>query len=122
MKYLKATRLGFVLVLATLILIVSLGITVAEGDLAPAIRAIMENQSAQEQSQESVQASTYDLSWWTADGGGTTFNTGSGYSLSSTIGQPDAAVWSGGDYTLAGGFWSGAIVEHHIYLPLVLRG
>jgi len=64
----------------------------------------------------------YDLSWWTVDGGGTTSNGGSGYALGSTIGQPDAAVWSGGDYTLAGGFWGGLAVEYHIYLPLVLRG
>jgi len=64
----------------------------------------------------------YDLSWWTVDGGGTTSNEGSGYSLGSTIGQPDAAVWFGDDYTLVGGFWGGAVVEYRIYLPLVLKG
>ena len=34
---------------------------------------------------------SYDLSWWTVDGGGATFNTGGGYSLGGTAGQPDAA-------------------------------
>jgi hypothetical protein len=64
----------------------------------------------------------YDLSWWTVDGGGVTPNDNSGYTLGGTSGQPDAAVWSGGDYVLAGGFWGGVAVEYRIYLPLVLRG
>jgi hypothetical protein len=66
--------------------------------------------------------SGYDLSWWTIDGGGITDNRGEGgYSLGGTAGQPDAARWSGGGYTLVGGFWVGAMVEYAIYLPLVLR-
>jgi hypothetical protein len=63
----------------------------------------------------------YDLTWWSVDGGGTTSAVGNGYSLGGTSGQPDAAVWSGGDYTLAGGFWGGAVIEYRIYLPLVLK-
>jgi len=63
----------------------------------------------------------YDLSWWTADGGGQTFSTGGGYSLGGTIGQPDAGLLSGSGYTLAGGFWSGATAIYRVYLPLVLR-
>ena len=63
----------------------------------------------------------YDLSWWTVDGGGVTPNDSNGYVLGGTAGQPDAAVWSGGDYVLAGGFWGGVAVEYRIYLPLVLR-
>jgi hypothetical protein len=63
----------------------------------------------------------YDLSWWTVDGGGAMPSDSNGYSLGGTAGQPDAAVWSGDDYILAGGFWGGA-VEYRIYLPLVLRG
>ena len=65
--------------------------------------------------------SSYDVRWWTVDGGGYTLSTGGSYSLGSTIGQPDASVWQGDDYTLTGGFWGGALVEHHIYLPVVLR-
>ena len=63
----------------------------------------------------------YELSWWTADGGGQTFSTGGGYSLGGTIGQPDAGVMSGPDYTLAGGFWSGGTAIYRVYLPLALR-
>lgn len=49
----------------------------------------------------------YDLRWHTIDGGGGTSSSGS-YTLSGTIGQPDAGVvMSGGDFTLSGGFWPG---------------
>jgi hypothetical protein len=63
----------------------------------------------------------YDLTWSTVDGGGATWSEGGGYSLGGTIGQPDAGVLSGGGYTLAGGFWGGAVVRYGVYLPLVLR-
>jgi hypothetical protein len=63
----------------------------------------------------------YDLTWSTVDGGGATWSEGGGYSLGATIGQPDAGVLSGGGYTLAGGFWGGAVVRYGVYLPLVLR-
>lgn len=49
----------------------------------------------------------YDLSWSTIDGGGGT-STGGPYSLSGTIGQPDAGgPMTGGTYSLIGGFWGG---------------
>jgi len=63
----------------------------------------------------------YDLSWWTVDGGGATFNANGGYSLGGTIGQTDAGALAGGNYTLAGGFWGGAVTRYDIFLPLVLR-
>jgi hypothetical protein len=48
----------------------------------------------------------YSIEWHTIDGGGGT-STGGVYSVSATIGQPDAgAVMSGGNYTLQGGFWA----------------
>jgi CSLREA domain-containing protein len=53
---------------------------------------------------------SYDLSWWTVDGGGHTFSTGADYQLGGTIGQPDAGELSGGGYMLDGGFWD-EIVE-----------
>ena len=70
-----------------------------------------------------AQSGGYDLSWWTVDGGGGTLEDGT-YTLRGTIGQPDAAVWQGDKYTLAGGFWGGwaAPVAYDVYLPLVLRG
>src|SRR4051794_37825949 len=49
-------------------------------------------------------AQTYDISWYTIDGGGGT-STGGVYSISGTIGQPDAGKLTGGNYTIDGGFW-----------------
>lgn len=51
-----------------------------------------------------VHAQSYSIDWFTLDGGGGT-STGGVYSVSGTIGQPDAGALSGGSYTLAGGFW-----------------
>jgi hypothetical protein len=49
---------------------------------------------------------SYDLTWYTVDGGGDMWGYGGAYELSGTIGQPDAgAVMSGGIYELTGGFW-----------------
>lgn len=47
----------------------------------------------------------YAIDWFTIDGGGGT-STGGVYSVSGTIGQPDAGVMSGGNFTLQGGFWA----------------
>jgi len=49
---------------------------------------------------------SYEIPWSTIDGGGGTSSGGS-YILTGTIGQPDAAYSSGGDYELLGGFWPG---------------
>jgi hypothetical protein len=46
----------------------------------------------------------YSLDWFTLDDGSAT-SAGSGYSLTGTIGQPDAGAMTGGNYALAGGFW-----------------
>jgi len=56
-----------------------------------------------------VTAAEFDLSWWTVDGGGATRMTGGSFTLSGTIGQPDAtpAAMTGGNYALIGGFWPG---------------
>jgi len=52
----------------------------------------------------SAHAQSYSIDWFKiAAGGGT--STGGVYSVSGTIGQPDAGTLSGGSYTLAGGFW-----------------
>ena len=55
----------------------------------------------------SALAQSYSIDWFTIDGGGGT-STGGVYSVSGTIGQPDAGAMSGGSYALTGGFW-GAI-------------
>jgi hypothetical protein len=51
-------------------------------------------------------AQNYSIDWFTVDGGGGT-STGGIYSMSGTIGQPDASgAMTGGGYSLTGGFWS----------------
>ena len=51
----------------------------------------------------------YAIDWFTIDGGGGASNGGS-FTLSGTIGQPDAGTLSGGNYTLQGGFWPAIVV------------
>lgn len=46
----------------------------------------------------------FSIDWFTIDGGGGT-STGGVYSVSGTIGQPDAGAMSGGNFTIQGGFW-----------------
>ena len=54
-------------------------------------------------------AQTFDLSWFTVDGGGEMFTTGGVFELSGTIGQPESGVvMSGGVFEMSGGFWPGA--------------
>jgi hypothetical protein len=69
-------------------------------------------------------AGSYDLSWWTVDGGGGT-SSGNGYTLNGTLGQPDAGTISSGEgYTLVGGFWHGGVVaspETKVFLPLLVK-
>ena len=55
-----------------------------------------------------VQGQTYAIDWYTVDGGGGT-SSGGNFTLSGTIGQPDAGSMAGGDYVLDGGFWTGGI-------------
>lgn len=51
-------------------------------------------------------AQQFQIDWFTMDGGGG-ISTGGAYTLSGTIGQPDAGVtMTGGTYQLTGGFWA----------------
>jgi hypothetical protein len=52
----------------------------------------------------SASAQNYAIDWHTIDGGGGT-STGGVYSVSGTIGQPDAGAMRGGSYSIEGGFW-----------------
>lgn len=63
-----------------------------------------------------LSAQTYNIDWYTIDGGGGT-SSGGGYTLSGTIGQPDAGMLAGGSYTLAGGFWGGAFAVQQVGSP-----
>ncbi len=53
----------------------------------------------------------YAIESFTVDGGGGT-STGGNYTITGTIGQPDASggVQKGGNFTLEGGFWPGLAV------------
>jgi hypothetical protein len=53
-----------------------------------------------------LHAQSYSIDWYKIAGGGGTSSNGQ-YSLSGTIGQPDASgAMSGGGYSVTGGFWS----------------
>ena len=53
-----------------------------------------------------VHAQQYSMDWYKISGGGGTSTNGR-YSLSGTIGQPDASgAMHGGNYSVTGGFWS----------------
>jgi hypothetical protein len=53
-----------------------------------------------------VRAQSYTIDWYKIAGGGGT-STGGTYSVSGTIGQPDASgAMTGGNYSLTGGFWA----------------
>src|SRR6266540_3376832 len=51
----------------------------------------------------------YFIDWYSTDAGGGTSSGGS-YTISGTVGQPDAGTLTGGSYTLQGGFWPGLVV------------
>ena len=52
-------------------------------------------------------AQSYSIDWFTIDGGGGGASTGGVFSVSGTIGQPDAGgPWTNGSYSASGGFWT----------------
>jgi hypothetical protein len=62
-------------------------------------------------------AQNYSIDWYKIAGGGGT-STGGPYSISGTIGQPDASgTMTGGAYSLTGGFWSIIAAVQTIGLP-----
>lgn len=62
-------------------------------------------------------AQSYSIDWYKIAGGGGT-STGSVYSVSGTIGQPDAGgAMSGGNFSVSGGFWSLISVVQTAGLP-----
>ena len=65
------------------------------------------------------QGQDYSVNWYKIAGGGGTSTNGQ-YSVSGTIGQPDAgAAMSGGNYSLTGGFWSVISVVQTAGAPLL---
>ncbi len=64
---------------------------------------------------------TYDLAWSSVGGGGGA-SSGGNYAMLSTLGQPDASMLSGGNYTLSGGFLAGGVTaSFKVYLPAILK-
>ncbi len=64
-------------------------------------------------------AQTYGIDWFTISGGGST-STGGVYSVSGTVGQPDAGgPMTGGNFALTGGFWSLLSVVQTLGAPLL---
>lgn len=63
-----------------------------------------------------ARAQLYAIDWFTIDGGGGA-SSGGNYTLSGTIGQPDAGTLSGGTLSLQGGFWPGFIVPSTTEAP-----
>jgi hypothetical protein len=57
----------------------------------------------------------YTIDWFTLDGGGGT-SSGGIYSVTGTVGQPDAGLMNGGNFSLTGGFW-GAVLAVAPVLP-----
>jgi hypothetical protein len=51
----------------------------------------------------------FSINWFTIDGGGGT-SAGGPFSVSGTIGQPDAGGLAGGPFKVEGGFWGGITV------------
>ena len=49
---------------------------------------------------------TFELTWFTVDGGGAMALSGGTFELGGSAGQPDAAAPSGGTFELQGGFWN----------------
>jgi hypothetical protein len=65
----------------------------------------------------SLFAQSYSIDWYKIAGGAGT-STGATYSVSGTIGQPDASgAMTGGNYSLTGGFWSLISVVQTAGLP-----
>ena len=64
----------------------------------------------------SAAAQNYKIDWYTIDGGGGT-SSGGPYTLSGTIGQPDAGTLGGGSFVLDGGFWGGVFAVQRVGAP-----
>jgi len=65
-------------------------------------------------------AQSYSIDWYKIGGGGGTSTNGQ-FSVTGTIGQPDAgATMSGGNFSLTGGFWSLYAVVQTPGAPLLI--
>lgn len=63
---------------------------------------------------------TYSISWSVLGTGGGTM-TGSGFELTSTVGQNAISQSADSHFTLSHGFWQSILVRCLQYLPLIIR-
>ena len=67
----------------------------------------------------------YSLPWWTPEGGsggGSCYQSTSGYALCGAIGQADAGSGSGSGYQVQSGFWAGArLARYTLRLPYISK-
>ena len=64
---------------------------------------------------------SYSIDWNKVAGGGGV-STGGVYTVTGTIGQPDAGAMTGGSYSLTGGFWSWSpLCKRRVRRPSRLR-
>ena len=63
-----------------------------------------------------ARAQSYSINWFTIAGGGGT-STGGVFTVSGTLGQPDAGASSGGNFSLLGGFWGAVIPAQQTNAP-----
>ena len=65
-----------------------------------------------------AKAQDYSIDWWDTSPGGT--STGGIYTVSGSIGQPDAGTLAGGEFILTGGFWSAVTLGEPPVLGIAL--
>jgi hypothetical protein len=70
------------------------------------------------QNSDTQSSDRFDLKWQTIDGGGGASSSGR-FSLTGTIGQPDAGTLTGGQFKVEGGFWSGITVAQTPDAPIL---
>ncbi len=65
-------------------------------------------------------APLFYIEWWTVDGGGGS-SLGGIYTLSGTVGQPDAGLMASDGFALWGGFWPGVPPEYKAFISLIKK-
>lgn len=70
----------------------------------------------------SLRAADFTLDWTTLDGGGEQLSAGGEFTLSVTVGQPDAGPSGAGGFSLQSGFWAGITDEPGWTIPVLRIG
>lgn len=84
-------------------------ITSSSPALTPATsigEVFVQNTTEDPLAENAAAATEFDLSWHSADGGGTSSANGGDFHATGTSGQADAGAATGEDYALTSGFWA----------------